>query len=383
MNDGTLLEFGEGERIPSALLARLQAMAAAQRELEKPRDLDRKWDKLTDDQLAKMYDSDGRLKLEALVNFRRRGIFVSDQGPYTDYADWEPRFWRTRLSRDPAGGTIAWMKERLDGSNRGCRRMLADSLARLEGAGGLPMLRRHPADRTPGNPYVVHKDGSVFNLRWLRHIYFNTLLDRHLGAEIRKRERFAVMDIGCSYSIFASILKKEHPNTTFVLVDFPDQLLLSAYFLGAQFPQARVLAFPELADIKAIDRAMAEAHDFILVPVNSFDRIRPGTVDLVTNFFSFGEMPRRWFNYYVQSDVFRQAEWFLTCNRFESAPAYDPTYDTDLTILDYPLADFEPLHFSIFPIYPFATTRKNLFWYEITPLSSQYFDFIGRRRAKP
>lgn len=100
---------------------------------------------------------------------------------------------------------------------------------------------------------------------------------------------------------------------------------------------------------------------------------------MITNFFSFGEMRRDWFRGYLDSAAFQGAEYFFTCNRFESAPRMCPTYDSDLTILDYPLDQFDKVFFGTFPLYPYYVTRQALITYDKSAYSSQYFDFIGKR----
>ena len=107
--------------------------------------------------------------------------------------------------------------------------------------------------------------------------------------------------------------------------------------------------------------------------------LEPHSVEMVTNFFSFGEMRREWFLDYVTSPLFKTAEFFFTCNRVESAPRLEPTYDSDLTILDYPLREFQKIFFGVFPLYPYYTTSRFAFAYEKRTTSSQNFDFIGRR----
>ena len=86
-------------------------------------------------------------------------------------------------------------------------------------------------------------------------------------------------------------------------------------------------------------------------------------------------MTRKWFEYYVNSPPFQSAEFFFTANRFESYP----TYDADLTILDYPIWDkTKALHFGISPIfsYTYMYPRKLLFLYNKIPYPA-YFEYIG------
>jgi hypothetical protein len=188
-------------------------------------------------------------------------------------------------------------------------------------------------------------------------------------------ERFNAIDIGSSYGIFSYLLKNECPYCSSILLDFPEQLILAYYYLGMSFPQARIAGYKEIAGLARIDRDFLNTYDFILVPWFFYKKIASESIDLATNFASLGEMKREWFDYYVKSEPFLSTKYFFTANRFQSAP----TYDTDLTILDYPLADFRKLHFSVSPIFSHTYARKLLFFYEKVYFSSQYFEFIGER----
>ncbi|MEQ1772379.1 MAG: putative sugar O-methyltransferase [Burkholderiales bacterium] len=342
--------------------------------------LDSKWERLLLQEPKKLFNPDGTIRFDYLQEFRRREIFVSDMAPASDFANVDPRAWWKELLAHPIRGLRNLISERLLGSRRGARQLLNDVFKTLEAEGALDLLHRHPAAGTPGAPFTYQIDGYSFNLRWARHIYFHNLLRRHLGDEIRQRDRFISMDIGSSYGIFPSIFKAEYPNSTHVLVDFPDQHILAYYYLASTFPDARIATLNDLLAAPQITREFLAQFDFVLAPVAMYDMFAANSVDMVTNFFSFGEMRREWFMSYLDSAPFRTAEFLFTSNRIESAPRHEPTYDSDLTILDYRLSDYEKLFFGVFPLYPYHIGRKLLFSYDKLPFSSPNFDFIGRRR---
>lgn len=343
--------------------------------------LDDKWTALTANEPKKLFDAQGNLILKNLRSFRRLNIFVSDMYPGTVFSDYQPQRWLREFTTRPLGALVDILKELIYGYYRGSRILLRDIHAVLEKEKALGVLERNPVRDTPGEPYNFNYQGGSYNLRWARHIYFNNLLNKHLGPEIDARERFISLDIGASFGAFSSVFKREHPNTTQIVLDFPDQLILSFYFLGTLFPGARLGTLMELPAEGMIDRATLAQYDFVFLPVAAYKRLQPGAVDMVTNFFSFGEMRREWFEAYIKSELFEQAEFFFTSNRFESSPFHDPTYDSDLTVFDYPLGDFERVYYCVSPIYPYLVKRHGLFSYHRFCQSSQYFDFIGRRRA--
>ena len=369
---------------PNSLYERLAKLAnshSSRPKLPPGHPLDSKWERLLLQEPKKLFNADGTIRFDQLEEFRRRSIFVSDMAPVSDFANLDPALWWKKFLSHPIRGLEALIKENISGSRRGARQLLRDVFEVLKLEGALDLLGKYPVADTPGAPFAFQVDGYSFNLRWARHIYFHNLMRRYLGPEIKRRERFISMDIGSSYGIFPSIFKSEYPNSTHVLVDFPDQHVLAYYYLASIFPEARIATLSDLIAEPQITREFLAEFDFVLAPVATYEMFAPNSVDMVTNFFSFGEMRREWFLSYVEGAPFRTAEFLFICNRFESAPRHDPTYDSDLTILDYPLSQFEKMFFGVFPLYPYHLARKHLVNYEKIPYSSQYFDFLGRRRA--
>ncbi len=187
-------------------------------------------------------------------------------------------------------------------------------------------------------------------------------------------DNFIALDIGSSYGIFSYLVKNEFPQSHHVLVDFPEQLILAYYFLRTCFPGARVAGLKELRDKETIPRALVEQYDFTLIPVPFYSRLAGGSTDLVTNFASFGEMTRKAFDSYLKSEPFLTAKYFFTANRVKSAP----TYDTELTIVDYPIWDAQKrLHFDICPVFSHYYAGRYLFF--CTKLFyPPFFEYIGK-----
>lgn len=290
---------------------------------------------------------------EALRNFRRHQILVNDV-PSHDSGKFD-------------------LKSLLGGGRRGQRRMLREILAVLKDHGDVNLLRKYPC-HPAGNPQIFHYQGFSYTHRWFKHIYLLSLLNRVLGPKLEKS--FVGLDVGSSYGIFSSLVKKEYPDSHHILVDFPEQLILAYYFLGACFPEAKIAGIEEVSSLDTISRDFVERFDFVLVPHTLYQKIGPGAGDLVTNFASFGEMRRYWFDYYLKSEPFVTAKYFFTANHIQSYP----TYDTDVTILDYPIWDPEKkLHFGNSPGFTgyFTYHRRALFFYEKRAYAP-FFEYIGK-----
>ena len=311
-----------------------------------------KWQRHMAQEPRRFLRSDGAVDAEALQNFRRLQLFIPDT------PNWDPQ----RIT----------LKNLLGGGRRGERRMLKECLDVFRATGDENLLRKYPC-HPAGNPYVFSYQSHRYTYRWLKHVYFLSLFKRVL--EHRLASNFISLDIGSSYGIFSSLLKREYPSSHHVLVDFAEPLLLARYFLNACVPGCRIAGLQEMASQASLSREFLQQYDFVLLPCAWYAKLAPGSVDVVMNFAALGEMTREWFDRYLQAPVFTTARYFFTANRIQS----QPTYDTDLTILDYPIWDLaKRLHFGVSPLFSqfWWSRRRHLIFYErIT--SPPYFDYIG------
>jgi putative sugar O-methyltransferase len=218
-------------------------------------------------------------------------------------------------------------------------------------------------------------EGYAYTFRWARHVYFLALLQKILGKELG--EAPVVADIGSSYGIFSSLLKQELPRSHHILVDLPEHLLLAHYFLGCGFPRARIASPEILAQTLSISREVIDEYDFLLIPPGLFPRLARRTADLVTNFGSFGEMSRQYFEMYLGSTFFLSSRYLFTINRIAAVPAM---YDNDMTILDYPIWDKKKkLHFGLCPVFSVDFLFKGHFkFFYSTEVPQPHFEYIGR-----
>ena len=183
---------------------------------------------------------------------------------------------------------------------------------------------------------------------------------------------FTCLDIGCSYGSYSGLVKKEFSKSHHILVDFPQHLLMAHYFLGEYHPGARIAGVGDVAQVNEFTQGYVNQFDFVLVPCQIFDRLHLDGLDIVTNFVSFGEMNKEWFDYYVQSMTFRNAKYFYSTNRVQSSS----TYDTDMNILNYPIHASQSMHFGVCPIQSRRYQSKKI-WFFKAVTSPPIFEYIG------
>lgn len=147
--------------------------------------------------------------------------------------------------------------------------------------------------------------GSFWNLDTLRFYECMIALDRGWALQgFGHGDRPMVVEIGSGWGGFAHQFKTLFPRTTYMLVDFPAALLVSATYLQTVFPEARVLFLSGEAPV--YDDAIApRSYDFIFAPHYVWPRLGFRPPELVINMVSFQEMTTD----QVHSYVGRCASW--------------------------------------------------------------------------
>ncbi len=133
-------------------------------------------------------------------------------------------------------------------------------------------------------------DGQLVNIDTLK--FYESLIALDRGGVLEKLKanpRSLVLEIGAGWGGFAYQLLKTCPNTTYVVVDFPEVILFSASYLKTMFPGSRALVVKNEADKKEL-QANARDYDFIFIPQEKFNDVWDQPADLAVNMVSFQEM---------------------------------------------------------------------------------------------
>ena len=70
-------------------------------------------------------------------------------------------------------------------------------------------------------------------------------------------------------------------------------------------------------------------------------------------------------------------------NRYVSAPFFDKTYDSDLTVLDYVNNSRKITYFDVFPMTHYLITKRKLFGESrFRNVSSNYFELISSKKSE-
>lgn len=263
-----------------------------------------------------------------------------------------------------------------------------DDISIIKLINGYDILEKCPVHKSPGNnlAYFFNKNVSA-NVRWLRYIYFTAVIRNYIN--FKKDQKF-FLDIGSYYGGFQYIIKHIFPNSKQVLVDFPHQLARSAIFLNKSFPKAKILA---IYNKETLDKFFNKKQllnvefDFLLLSIDFFDEFSENffkngkKIDLVTNFYSLGEMPKVYFKKYLDSKIVKKSGFVYFCNRYDSSPFYEKTFQESYSLVDYFIDDFNVILNRSSGIHNYMMPVRKLFGVKkARPISAGYFELIQKNR---
>jgi putative sugar O-methyltransferase len=170
-----------------------------------------------------------------------------------------------------------------------------------------PFLEESPL----GNPQVLEIDGARVSQSSLEYSYMLSHLDPHLDS-IR-----VLIDIGGGYGGLARLIKLSRPSVRFVLLDLPEVNAIQTYFLTRSFPEAKVLGLSDVLDAGSIDPERLD-FDFLVIPGQLFERLRPLSFEAVINTRSMMEMDPSTVAYYFRQiqEKLAPGGFFYCVNRY-------------------------------------------------------------------
>ncbi len=234
--------------------------------------------------------------------------------------------------------------------------LLEDSYKIIKEEGALNILKNNPITST-GNPIVYKKNKFYFTYRWLRHIlifyYYEKIFSKTNDVNI-------ITDIGTGYGTFPILIKKNFDKKKFILIDLPEQLCAAHYYIKSEFPNSKIPTFEQITNAKYLDRNFFDKFDFSLIPCYLIDKINKDSSDLVANFASFNEMPKIWFDKYMNSQLLKNSKYLYTMNRI-SRPPMNNNEAYAISILDMNLNEYEKIFFDVFRLYKWKYLSVKIF----------------------
>jgi putative sugar O-methyltransferase len=147
-----------------------------------------------------------------------------------------------------------------------------------------------------GSAFVYYR-GQALSEKLLFHTMIVNDVINHVTFDTNKRN--VVVDIGSGYGGLDRLLSYYVPNACFILIDLPETLLLTSYFIEQNFPNKRMALLSDIIDRLDEFHLLVEEYDFIIVPPYVVEKIPNESVDLVLNSASLGFMDRDYVHYYM------------------------------------------------------------------------------------
>jgi len=220
-----------------------------------------------------------------------------------------------------------------------------------------------------GNPIGLYHNGQIIPIEAVRYHYYSI----EINSLLREVERPVICEIGTGLGGQAySILSNSNRNLTYILLDIPEMLIISSYFLMVAFPDKKFLLYGEDAQ----NNINLNQYDIILMPNFVLPKLSAETVDLFFNESSFSEMNRETVEEYVCQIERICRKYFMHINH----DAKFVWYENDKKIENLPGSKIipDPIRFKRIYKHPrlFARLEDKVFYYST---KADHFAFLYER----
>jgi putative sugar O-methyltransferase len=171
------------------------------------------------------------------------------------------------------------------------------------------------SDSTAGKNSCVVYRGKRISQKIIYHSQITSDLTKHIDFLPYKRD--VILDIGCGYGGLSRILSNYTPNSCHILLDLPETLILTSYFIKYNFPNFKIALLSDIKDNLEDFTILTKEYDFIIIPPSVLTKLESDSVDLVINSASFGFMQDEYLKYYLTNidRVLKDGGYFYTLNK--------------------------------------------------------------------
>ncbi|MEY4592786.1 MAG: hypothetical protein RIR18_1681 [Pseudomonadota bacterium] len=133
-----------------------------------------------------------------------------------------------------------------------------------------------------GNPYGYRVDGHTI----IPNSFLNHYRASMLHQLIPLSSEITIAEIGGGFGGLGYSLLQRNDKTKYLNFDLPENLVVSAYYLGSLFPEKRIYLYDGANDIQE----KLDDYDIFLLPNFSLAHFDRRTIDIFVNTISFSEM---------------------------------------------------------------------------------------------
>ena len=158
-----------------------------------------------------------------------------------------------------------------------------------------------------GNPIGLFHNGQIIPIEAVRYHYYAI----EVISLLRDVMNPVVCEIGSGLGGQAyTILSNSNRDLTYILLDIPEMLIISSYFLMVAFPNKKFLLYGENTQ----NYANLDQYDIILMPNFILPKLADETVDLFFNESSFSEMNKATVEEYLHQIERVGSKYFMHIN---------------------------------------------------------------------
>lgn len=175
------------------------------------------------------------------------------------------------------------------------------------------------SESTAGNYLSINYRGKKLSEQLIQHMVITNDLIKHIPFSATKRE--VILDIGCGFGGSARLLNTYTPNACQILLDLPETLFLTAYYLKYNLPDKKIALLEDILPfLDNLDVVIAE-YDFLIIPPFVLDYLKGDSIDLVVNASSLAFMSEEYLNYYLKeiNRVLKKGGYFYSLNSSEDS----------------------------------------------------------------
>lgn len=210
-----------------------------------------------------------------------------------------------------------------------------------------------------GNPVGLYHGGQIIPSEAIRYHYYA----REILSLLRDVDHPVVCEIGCGVGGLAhAITSNSGRDITYILLDIPETLVISSYFLMAALPEKKFMLYGE----GLLDSGNLDQYDIILMPNFMLPQLADEKVDLFFNSNSFSEIDSVTVEEYIRQIERICRKYFMHINHTAKFVWYDDDGEKVVNMCGTEIRP-DPARFKKIYQHPrvFASVKDEAFYYKL------------------
>ncbi len=168
-----------------------------------------------------------------------------------------------------------------------------------------------------GNPYGIKIDDHILHA----NDFFNHYRASFAKDLLSDTRHPIVAELGGGYGGLAYFIMQQVPNSTYINFDLPENLIISAYFIKAAYPDKKVFIF-DGSDTPLMADSLKE-YDAVFMPHYMISQLEDLSVDLFINTISLSEMDYHNIEIYIKHISRTTKRYFYHENMIDSGANFN------------------------------------------------------------